>query len=176
MKTLMKNFLKTLKRHYGNDIKFAYTFEMQQTRYSWHVHMMLKCKDKLDNSIIHHLWNNGQTRTTKIIRKYTYFEINEEKAMTQSDSSIAQKTEYGINAVISYMSKHYIKELLPSGIRAYTVSRNLEKPQKIQMTYGGFKEECTNIGFIKQRERTTLIVSKESCYILNRVKKEDWYK
>jgi len=175
MKNLIKSFLKTLKRHYGNDIKYAYTFEMQQTRCSWHVHMMLKCKNKIDNSIIQKYWHNGQTRTTIITSKYTYFEIDEEKAMAQPDSIIAKQSEYGINAVISYMSKHYTKETLPTGIRAYTVSRNLEKPLKIKMTYGDFKEECTNKGFNKQNEYTTLIISEDTGNILNRVKKEDWY-
>ena len=175
MKNLMKSFLKTLKRHFGKDIKYAYTLEMQQTRESWHVHMMIKCKAKISNWTIQKYWHNGETRTTKITDKYTDFEIDEEKAMTQPDSFIAKQTEYGINAIISYMSKHYTKETLPTGIRAYTVSRNLEKPLKIKMTYGDFKEECTNKGFSKQSEYTTLIISEDTGNILNRVKNEDWY-
>ena len=175
MKKLMKNFLKTLKRHFGKDIKYAYTLEMQQTRESWHVHMMIKCEAKLNNWTIQQYWRNGKTRTTKITYKNTYFEIDEEKAIAQPDSFIAKQTEYGINAVISYMSKHYTKETLPTGIRAYTVSRNLEKPLKIKMTYGDFKEECTNKGFNKQSEYTTLIISEDTGNILNRIKKEDWY-
>ena len=174
MKKYMKNFPKALKKIYGAGFKCAYVFEMQTLRESWHIHMVTKGTKGLQNDAVEKYWNKGLTRTTKITDKYTDFEIDEEKAMQDPNGFLGRQTHYGIERVISYMTKYESKESMPSKVRAYSVTRNLEKPVEGKMLYGQFKESCKANNYARQDEYTTLIKSTKTDKIINRVKKEKW--
>ena len=174
LKCYVKSFLKALKRKYGKGFKSAYVIEMHQNRESWHVHIMTKGTKGLNNESVKKCWNKGWTWTVKITNEYTDFEIDIEKIMMEPNGFLASKRYYGIDRVISYMTKYKTKESIPTGARAYSVSRNLEKPDEVEMSYGEFKEECNTKNYTRQDEYTSLIRSVETDSIINKVKKEEW--
>lgn len=176
IKSYFKSFLKQFKRYYRNQIKYAYVLEMQYMRESWHIHMIVKGIRKLSNKFVEKIWQRGITRTTKITDKYTDFEIDEEKAMNDPNGFLGKQSSYGIDRVISYITKYNSKEELPTGVRAYSISRNLEKPERHKTTYAEIKKELDNEGYTMQDEYTSIIRSNETDNILNKIKKEKWHK
>lgn len=176
IKSYFKSFLKQFKRYYRNQIKYAYVLEMQYMRESWHIHMIVKGIRRLSNKFVEKIWQRGITRTTKITDKYTDFEIDEEKAMNDPNGFSGKQSSYGIDRVINYITKYSSKEELPTGARAYSISRNLEKPERHKTTYAEIKKELDNEGYTMQDEYTSIIRSNETDNILNKIKKEKWHK
>lgn len=176
IKRYAKGFIKALRRIYGDKFKFACVFEMHSFRESWHIHMITKGTKRLSNKTVEKYWSKGWTWTVKITDKCTDFEIDIDKIMQEPNCWLAHQGFYGIERVISYMAKYKSKESIPSGMRAFSISRNLEKPEEVKITYGKFKEECNVNNYTRQDEYTSLIKSNETDKILNRVKKEKWCK
>ena len=176
IKSYFKSFLKQFTRYYRNQIKYAYVLEMQNMRESWHIHMIVKGIRRLSNKFVEKIWQRGITRTTKITDEYTDFKIDEEEAIFNPNGFLGKQSSYGIDRVISYITKYNSKEKLPTGARAYSISRNLEKPERHKTTYAEIKKELDNEGYTMQDEYTSIIRSNETDYILNKIKKEKWHK
>lgn len=180
IKQYYDEFWNRIKSDYDG-LEYACVYEMQQTRESWHIHAMLKdLKHKslyIANKYIEEkYWCQGETRTTDIRDIEQDFEIDEEKAMTEPNGYLAAKHTYGIDKVISYMRKYETKETLPTGVRAYSTSRNIKKPASEKVKYNILKQEvnATNVELLD--EYATNIVSNNTDKILNTIRKERWLK
>lgn len=181
IKQYFTEYWKEIKKHYGNNLAYAYVLEVQQERKSLHIHCIIKDfehkKLYIPNHINQKLWKKGQTRVTMIKDELDVnIEIDEEEAMLQPNSIYAKQKVYAIDKVISYMIKYRTKETIPSYARLYETSANLKKPKKIKIKY----EEAKNLLLTNEYKYKTgitfSIVDDESKRDRNKITKEIWNK
>ena len=165
----------------NQSLVYAYVIEMQEERECLHIHTLIKDREnptlEIPNNKIMELWGQGFTKTNRISDSISKQQINEEDAIKQieeddenEDGADAQK-EYGINAVISYMTKSDSKENIPQNKQLYRYSRCLQYPTVEEMKYKEALEEVKN-NFFRKSEYTVLIKSEETGKIMNRHKTE----
>ena len=179
IKKYFKKFYQKLKYRYS-DLIYAYVIELQQKRFSWHIHLMIKSIKTsnlfISNSEIEIIWGQGQTRTTRIVDTPTDFEIDEEKAMTEPDSFIAKQKYYGVEKVISYMCKYKTKEQMPSYARIFSYSRNMKKPFEKLVNTDDIFQILYQKGYIKSEKDTytTIIRDEITNFILAVIQEQGW--
>ena len=179
MKYYFKVFWDKLKLLYDG-LEYAYIIEMQDERNSWHFHLLLKdMKNKtlyIPNSTIENLWNKGYTKTSKITNNTKHNNIDEAEYIDSIENSLYDIDEtFGIDKVISYMTKTRTKQKLPKGTRCYDTSRGLKPPKEESVTYS---EICSQMedNYKLEKEKTLLIRNRDTKAIVNKVKKERWKK
>ena len=131
-----EKFYKKLKRRYKG-IKFDYILVAEpQNRGAWHIHLMLKGDKPLyiHHNVINELWGLGRTETVRLksddVGRYyvAYFTNLEIEAKDEKSKE-----------------KKYIKgarlPFYPSGMKIYRTTRGIEKPPKIDITFGELKEQ-----------------------------------
>lgn len=180
IKQFFDEFWHRIKRKHRG-LEYACVFEMQQMRHSWHIHVMLKDFQHkrlyiANEDIEEEYWKQGETRTTRIRDIETNFEIDEEKAMAEPNGFLAAQRVYGIDKVISYMCKYKTKEIIPTGARAYSTSRNIKAPENERIMYKNIKQELRESNSNLLNEYATNIVSNNTDIILNTINKERWIK
>lgn len=173
-------FWKKLTRK-NNQLQGVCVFEMQQTRNSWHIHLMIKDMGHkylyIQNSYIEEIWGRGFCKTSRInqnIGLKTATEINEEKYMNEVHWE-EEMQNFDIDMVIEYMTKLKTKEQLPSHKNAYRKSKLIRFPQTRKMKYAEAKKLVTDKHQLKE-EQTVLVKSNSTDAILNVVKTEKWVK
>ena len=179
MKYYFKVFWDKLKLLYDG-LEYAYIIEMQDERNSWHFHLLLKdMKNKtlyIPNSTIENLWNKGYTKTSKITYNTKHNNIDEAEYIDSIENSLFDIDEtFGIDKIISYMTKTRTKQKLPKGTRCYDTSRGLKSPKVESVTYS---EICSQMedNYKLEKEKTLLIRNIDTKAIVNKVKKEIWKK
>ena len=179
MKYYFKQFWDKLKSLYEG-LEYAYIIEQHSKRDGWHFHVLLKNMNNkklyIPNSTIEALWDKGYTKTSKITSSPRYNNIDE-SAYLDSIGKGAFSTEetFGINKVISYMTKTCTKNKLPKGTRCYDTSRGLKSPKIERMVYS---EICFDMNehYQLNSEKTLLIRNTDDKAIINKIKTEIWKK
>ena len=179
MKYYFKQFWDRLKSIYDG-LEYAYIIEQHSKRDGWHFHMLLKDMNNkkiyIPNSTIEALWNKGYTKTSKITSNPKYNNLDEAEYIDSIDDGISLIDEtFGINKVISYMTKTRSKNNLPKGTRCYETSRGLKSPKIERLLYS---EICFNMhdNYQLNSERTLLIRNTDDKAIVNKIKTEIWKK
>ncbi len=166
-------FVRKLKREF-EDLIYVGVYELQKSRNSWHIHLIIKDKSHklifIDNKIISDLWGLGLTKISYISNKAETYEINEEKRL-----GYVFYEEFPIFSAISYLCKCETKEAIPRNYNAYFCSKNIKKPNKFYVEYGDIVEELES-DYNLETEQTILVKNKENDKILNTIKEELWKK
>ena len=178
IKLYFEQFWEKLKSKYTG-MEYAYVLEWQETRNSWHFHLLLKDMKNsvlyIPNSKIEFLWGKGYTKTSRVSADPKYNSIDEEEILTYDDRNIRDTVEtLGIKKVISYMCKLKSKKSIPRYVRCFETSRNLKSPQIEVKTYGDVYDEMTGSNYQLNKETTTLVRDVKTKAIVNKIKKEVW--
>lgn len=179
IKLYFKEFWYQLKILYTS-IEYAYVIEKQPESCSWHFHLLLKdTKNKIlyiPNETIERLWNKGYTKTSRIVAGSKYGNIDELEYINNADNIWVEDCDtFGIERVISYMTKVKTKRTIPIGTRCFETSRGLKSPKTRKIKYSDICSEMSEDYQLK-REKTLLVRDKETEIILNKIKKESWEK
>lgn len=153
--------------------------EMQQTRRSWHLHLILKEQNNkhlyISNEDMQDIWKYGFTKVSRIYREENYRvnEIDEEGAM-ERNVLFNMEDKFHIDNVIDYMCKLKTKSgEIPSSGRIHIKKGKLELPEVKRMNYRDVNNEfLKDATFI--REDTLLIRSRDTDNILNYIHTEEW--
>ena len=111
----------------------------------------------------------GQTKTSRISNRCVEKEIDE-------DNDIKNKkvdNEYGIDRVISYMTKIRTKEAIKIGTKSYFKSRGIKIPRVEKAVYSDVEKRMNNNYYLKN-ENTLLLKDKSTGKIIGKIKKESW--
>lgn len=169
-----------LKYKYKNlDLCCLVVKEMQQTRRSWHLHLILKEQNNkylyIPNNEMEKIWKYGITKVSRIYReeRYRANEIDEESAM-DSKTLFNVEDKFHIDKVIDYMCKLKTKSgEIPSSGRLHIQKGKLKLPKVERMNYGDVNNVILkDATFI--REDTLLVKNIDTDSILNCIHTEEW--
>lgn len=170
-----KDFFEKLKKEY-DDLKYIAVFERNENETSFHVHMVVKAINHknlyIPNSHIEELWGEGFTKTSRIIDKVNYNEINETSKFGYRDSIVEN---FGIDRVINYLTKIESKGDFKTGERMYLRSQNVRKPTIYIESYNDALRQMGN-RYRLTNEKTILICNPVTNEIQNKIKIENWKK
>ena len=175
IKEKTKKFFKRLKKEY-NDLEYIAVFERNESETSFHVHMLVKAMNHknlyIPNSHIEELWGEGFTKTSRIIDKVNYNEINETYKFEYRDSIVEN---FGIDRVINYLTKIESKGDIKTGERMYLRSKDIRKPTIYRERYNDALRQMKN-EYRLTNEKTILICNPVTDVIQNKIKIENWKK
>ena len=180
IKAYYSKFWKKLTKN-NKSLQGVCVFEKQQTRNSWHIHLILKDIEHkylyINNGYIEELWGKGYCKTSRINKNNgikTAKEINEEKYMNEVHFE-EEMQNFDIDMVIAYMTKMKTKEELPAHKNAYSKSKMIQFPQTKKMKYAEAQKLLTDKHQLNG-EKTILVKSSKTDAVLNVVKTEKWVK
>ena len=172
-------FWSRLKLQYA-DLEYIYVFENHNYMYDdWHLHVLIKAIQHktlyIPNEIIEKLWQKGFTKTSRISEKSKNNNINEKEHIEYVKKVLIKEEEFGIEKVISYMTKTKSKEKIPKWSKSYKSSRGMKSPKKNK---GKYSKVCEKIDkdYRLNKEETILVKDIETNKILNKIKRETWKK
>lgn len=170
-----KYFWRRITRRYKGKYRLAclYVKEMQQTRDSWHIHVLIKDLDGnkliIPNETMGLIWKNGFTSVSRVQSglDLDYREMNEEKKM--EENFFIQNEKWNVNKIIDYMCKLKTKEgEIPATGRLYGIKGGLKPPSKRIIRYDGVMKEIKDTHRLVKDE-TLLIRNKETNCIINHI-------
>ena len=172
-------FWTRLKLQY-EDLEYIYVFENNNYMYDdWHLHVLIKAIQHktlyIPNEIIEKLWQKGFTKTSRIYEKSKNNNINEKEHIEYVKKGLLKEEEFGIEKVISYMTKTKSKEKIPKWSKSYKSSRGMKSPKKNKGKYSKVYEKIHK-DYRLDKEETMLVKDIETNKILNKIKKETWKK